>query len=97
MLAHLVVPRIARRSPARQRGFCDSESRMLNHRVETWALRADGTRFPVELAITRIPLDGPPVFTGFIRDITARKKRKRRFPKARTVSVDSPRQRWKEF
>ena len=51
-----------------------SESRMLNHRVETWALKADGTRFPVELAITRIPLDGPPVFTGFVRDITARKK-----------------------
>ncbi len=51
-----------------------SESRMLNHRVETWAQRADGTRFPVELAITRIPIEGPPVFTGFIRDITSRKK-----------------------
>jgi len=50
-----------------------SESRMLNHRVETWAVRADGTRFPVELAITHIPLAGPPVFTGFIRDITGRK------------------------
>src|SRR5438094_742843 len=37
-------------------------------------MRADGTEFPVELAITRIPQDGPPMFTGFIRDITKRKR-----------------------
>ena len=33
-----------------------------------------GARFPVELAITRIPLDGPPSFTGYLRDITERKQ-----------------------
>jgi signal transduction histidine kinase/CheY-like chemotaxis protein len=38
------------------------------------AMRADGSEFPVELAITRIPTDGPPVYTGFIRDITERKQ-----------------------
>jgi serine phosphatase RsbU (regulator of sigma subunit)/anti-sigma regulatory factor (Ser/Thr protein kinase) len=38
-------------------------------------MRADGSEFPVELAITRIELDGPPMFTGFIRDITGRKRR----------------------
>jgi PAS domain S-box-containing protein len=75
-LAELIIPEELR--PAHRAGVerfaTTAESRMLNHRVETWAQRADGTRFPVELAITRIPLDGPPVFTGFIRDITARKK-----------------------
>jgi C4-dicarboxylate-specific signal transduction histidine kinase len=38
------------------------------------AVRADGSQFPVELAITRIPLDGPPSFTGYMRDITERKQ-----------------------
>jgi PAS domain S-box-containing protein len=52
----------------------EGQTRMINHRVETWAQKKDGTRFPVELAITRIPGDGPPAFTGFIRDITSRKK-----------------------
>ena len=48
--------------------------RMLDRHVETTALRADGERFPVELAITRIPLGGPPLFTGHIRDITVRRR-----------------------
>ena len=34
------------------------------------AVRADGSTFPVELAITRIPMEGPPSFTGYLRDIT---------------------------
>jgi PAS domain S-box-containing protein len=75
-LAELIIPpelRDAHRAGL-ARFASTSETRMLNHRVETWAQRSDGTRLPVELAITRIPLDGPPVFTGFIRDVTARKK-----------------------
>lgn len=35
-------------------------------------MRADGTRLPVELTITRIDVPGPPVFTGHLRDITDR-------------------------
>ena len=47
---------------------------MLGKRIEMTAVRADGSEFPVELAITRIPLDGPPSFTGYLRDITERKR-----------------------
>jgi signal transduction histidine kinase len=36
------------------------------------AMRRDGTEFPVELTITRIPIGGPPAFTGTMRDITDR-------------------------
>ncbi|PLS80167.1 MAG: hypothetical protein CYG59_09445, partial [Chloroflexi bacterium] len=37
--------------------------------------RADGTTIPVELSITRLPTtNGPPIFTGFVRDLTARKQ-----------------------
>ena len=45
---------------------------ILGKRVELTALRADGTEFPVELAITRIEAEGPPTFTGYVRDITDR-------------------------
>ena len=47
---------------------------MLGKRIELTAVRADGSEFPAELAITRIPLDGPPSFTGYLRDITERKR-----------------------
>jgi PAS domain S-box-containing protein len=47
---------------------------ILGKRIEMIAIRADGTEFPVELAVTRIPLDGPPLFTGYLRDITQRKE-----------------------
>ncbi|MGH7731388.1 MAG: PAS domain S-box protein, partial [Candidatus Eiseniibacteriota bacterium] len=48
------------------------EARMIGRRIEMTALRADGSEFPVELAITRVE-GGPPVFTGFLRDITERR------------------------
>jgi PAS domain S-box-containing protein len=47
---------------------------VLGRRIEITAMRADGSEFPVELAITRIPSDGPPIFAGYIRDITERKR-----------------------
>jgi signal transduction histidine kinase len=37
-------------------------------------MRRDGREFPVELTITRIPLPGRPIFTGYLRDITERKQ-----------------------
>jgi two-component system sensor kinase FixL len=42
-------------------------------RLETFAVRRDGTEFPVELAVNQIQWEGPPTFTGHIRDITERK------------------------
>ena len=50
------------------------ETHVLGRHIEMTAVRADGSEFPIELAITRIPLDGPPSFTGYLRDITARKR-----------------------
>jgi PAS domain S-box-containing protein len=45
---------------------------LLGRRIEITGMRADGSEFPVELAITRINLPGPPMFTGYLRDITER-------------------------
>ncbi|HVW83730.1 MAG TPA: response regulator, partial [Bryobacteraceae bacterium] len=50
------------------------EGPVLGKRVELVAMRADGSQFPVEVAITRISTDGPPVFTATLRDITERKR-----------------------
>ena len=49
---------------------------LLGQRIETRALRRDGTEFPVELAITRVELgpDVPPVYAAHLRDITDRKQ-----------------------
>jgi PAS domain S-box-containing protein len=52
-------------------------TRILGHRGEFTAMRADGSEFPVELTVTRIPVPGAPVFTAFIRDITERKQAER--------------------
>ncbi|MBW3543509.1 MAG: PAS domain S-box protein, partial [Planctomycetes bacterium] len=43
-------------------------------RLELTAMRAGGEEFPVEISLFRVPIDGPPIFTGFLRDITDRKR-----------------------
>jgi PAS domain S-box-containing protein len=54
------------------------EAKVLNRRIELTAMRSDGAEFPVELAITRITGDGEPVFTGYLRDISDRKRAEER-------------------
>ncbi|MGH7058276.1 MAG: PAS domain-containing protein, partial [Acetobacteraceae bacterium] len=45
---------------------------LLDRPVEVVARRANGEEFPIELALTQIPVD-PPFYTAFMRDITDRK------------------------
>jgi len=75
-LADVVIPPSLREK--HRRGFArylaTGEARVLGKRIEMTAVRADGSEFPVELAITRIPLEGPPSFTGYLRDITERNR-----------------------
>ncbi|MGC2448051.1 MAG: PAS domain S-box protein, partial [Candidatus Sulfotelmatobacter sp.] len=56
------------------RYLATGDSKVLGRRLEMTALCADGREIPVELTITRIPQDGPPAFTGHLRDITQRKR-----------------------
>ncbi len=48
--------------------------RLIGQRQEMSAIRANGAEFPVEIAITQISGEGPSTFTGFIRDITGRRR-----------------------
>lgn len=50
------------------------EKRIIGIGREVEAQRKDGTVFPIELAVGEVKLDGPSIFTGFIRDLTARAK-----------------------
>jgi PAS domain S-box-containing protein len=50
------------------------EGPFLGKRIEAIAVRAGGERFPVELAISDVGLTDELLFTGYIRDITDRKK-----------------------
>lgn len=47
---------------------------ILNRRIELSAMRADGSLFPIELAIVPIEVHGTTVFTAFIRDISELKR-----------------------
>ena len=75
-LADVIIPPSLREK--HRQGFArylaTGEARMLGKRIEMTAVRANGSEFPVELAITRTPLEGLPSFTGYLRDITERKR-----------------------
>jgi PAS domain S-box-containing protein len=75
-LADAIIPPSLREK--HRQGFArylaTGEARVLGKRIEMTAVRADGSEFPVEMAITRTPLEGPPSFIGFLRDITERKR-----------------------
>jgi PAS domain S-box-containing protein len=62
---------------------------ILNRRVELTGMRADGSEFPVELTVTRVPVDGPPTFAAYLRDITERERSRRELlaSRARIVEV----------
>ena len=79
-LAELVIPpelRQRHRIALRRRVYAD-EGSVLNRRIEMTGMRKDGSIFPLELAITRIKGTDPPVFAGFIRDITDRRQAEQR-------------------
>ena len=75
-LAELIIPP-ALRDKHRQglkRYLATGKSDIIGRRIEITAMRAGGTEFPVELAITRIDLKERPFFTAYLRDITSERQ-----------------------
>jgi PAS domain S-box-containing protein len=72
-MAELLVPEEKR--AAHREGIADylrtGASPMIGARLQLTAVRKDGVRIPVEVTITRVELPGDPVFTGYLRDMTA--------------------------
>ena len=86
-LAELIVPErlrarhrlaIAHHSPERP-------SAVLGKRLEMPARRADGSEFPVEISIVRVPLEAGTVFTGYLRDLTEQKRAQKDLDRSRRL------------
>jgi PAS domain S-box-containing protein len=73
-LAHLLIPPTlrAQHRAGLQRFLETGVGPFIDRRVETTGYHADGHEFPVEVAITKVSGEVPPVFTGFVRDLTTR-------------------------
>jgi PAS domain S-box-containing protein len=84
-MATLIVPPDlrARHRAGLARYLAGGTPTMLDRRIEITACRADGTEVPVELTITRVALRGPPVFIGYLRDISDRHDAERELRESR--------------
>jgi signal transduction histidine kinase len=84
-MASALVPPSLRE--AHRQGLARGTGKLIGRRVEITALHADGRELPVELTITRIDVPGPPMYTGFVRDITDRLQRERALRESRARIV----------
>ena len=75
-LADLIIPDHLREPHRRglRRYLETGEGRALDHPLDLTGMRADGSVFPVEIAITRPEIEGPALFTGYLRDVTERRR-----------------------
>jgi PAS domain S-box-containing protein len=75
-LAELIIPPFLRQRhrDGLTRYLATGDATVMGRRIEMTAMRSDDTQFPVELAISKVDLPGVDLFTGYIRDITERKR-----------------------
>jgi diguanylate cyclase (GGDEF)-like protein/PAS domain S-box-containing protein len=77
-LAELIIPPNLRDSHRRalarwnELGPGPGAGALLGQRLDVRAMRADGKEFPAELAISRVDVAGPPLFTACLRDVSER-------------------------
>jgi PAS domain S-box-containing protein len=80
-LAELIIP--PRSRDRHRRGLAHylktGEGPLLGKMIEIEALRRDGAEILVQLAITVLEIDGAPIFTAHLRDITERRRAEERF------------------
>lgn len=72
LIADVLVPPDLRstHSEGLERYMTTGEPRILGRRVRTKGRRSDDSTLPVELTVTETRVDGRPMFTAFIRDIS---------------------------
>jgi PAS domain S-box-containing protein len=75
-LAQLLIPPSLREQHREglRRYLETGEGALLERRKELTAQRKDLSEFPVELTVTRVQGPDPPLFTGFIRDVSERRQ-----------------------
>jgi len=88
-LAATIIPPSLRE--AHRRGlahyFATGQGPVLGRRIEIMGMHADGSEFPVELAIVPIHLGEYPIFTAYLRDITEPHRAGRELREAKDAAV----------
>lgn len=76
LLGDLIVPPAFRAAhfEGLRRYLATGVGPVLGKRIEISAMRADGSEFPVELAIAVVQQGATPLFTAYLRDISERKR-----------------------
>ena len=76
LLSDLISPPETRphHEAALRRVLETGQSTILGRHADLEAIRSDGVRICVEATIVAAPIHGPPVFIGFLRDVTERKR-----------------------
>ena len=71
-MAPLLIPEALREAHNRafDKHLETGRNALIGRRMETLGMRSDGSEFPLELAVSRVDINGDPVFTAFMRDIT---------------------------
>jgi PAS domain S-box-containing protein len=75
-IAELIVPPAFRamHTAGFERYIRTGETRLIGKRIEMTAMRADGSTFPAELAISEVRLPERRLFAAYLRDLTAAKQ-----------------------
>ncbi len=95
-LDDLIVPPSLRAKHRRgmERYRATSEGPVLGKRIELTGMRADGSEFPVELAIVPITMGDTTIFTGHVRNLTERKRAEEELQQTREELESRVEQRW---
>ena len=91
LLSNLIIPPLVRDTHKHglEHFLKTGEGPLLSKRIEVTAMRADGSEFPIELAIVLIQSGDVLFFNAFIRDITSRKKAERELTRLGRVLDES--------
>jgi PAS domain S-box-containing protein len=76
LMAELIIPpHLRQQHYAGMRRYLEAgEARVLGKRLTLEAMRADGSIFPVELTIVRVPVPGNAIFTSYLRDLSRQQR-----------------------
>ena len=88
----LIVPEELRKMQKRALDFFEASSKsgvQVGRHFGIRGLRRDGSEFPAEVAVSRIVIDGAPLFTVFLRDVTRRKEAERATSELAAVVANS--------
>ncbi len=87
-MSELLIPMRFRRAHEEglKRYRSSGEGRVIGDRLETYALKRDGTEFPIELSISAVRTARGETFSAFIRDISERRRAEAELRTARDIA-----------